>query len=124
MAQEQVTEEFERRKREREEAAEAKTAKNRAKRQKKKELRDTKGKSKGAADATGTREDGAPIKKRRLVDGGKQVVFRAPGEESDGSADDQDVPGPSPPALAEELLVDDVIPTEASAPKITIVDDD
>jgi hypothetical protein len=91
--QELVSREFEERKRQREEEAEAKTAKNRAKRQKKKErAKGVKaqeggagvgaGARAGAEQAAGAGEEQA-LKKRRVVNG-KEVLFRKPGEESDG----------------------------------------
>ncbi|CUA77591.1 hypothetical protein RSOLAG22IIIB_02608 [Rhizoctonia solani] len=84
---EQETAEFEAKKREREEQSEAKTAKNRARRQKKK----NRAMGKGAQDgASGNSED--PTKRRRLAADGANVVFRRPGESSDG----EDEPGPVP----------------------------
>ena len=81
--QEAVTADFERKRKEAEEIAEAKTAKNRAKRQKKKER--AKGKGAGPEATAPTNEDRpeAPIKKRRLISG-KEIVFRKPGQDSEG----------------------------------------
>lgn len=96
--QERVTAEFEQKRSEAEAAAEAKTAKNRAKRQKKKQ-----GKARGGQDTAETSrstdlssrgtggESSAPLKKRRLING-KELLFKAPGEESD--AEDDQEPGP------------------------------
>lgn len=73
-----------------EEVAKAKTAKNRAKRQKKKER--SKGKhpendDAGAAGDGGQRQNNdLPIKKRRLVNG-QEMVFRKPGEGSEGDSE-------------------------------------
>lgn len=98
--QEEKEAEFERLKQEAETAADSKTAKNRAKRQKKKEAR---GKLKASSDKTGPDgESQAPFKKRRLVDGGKELLFRKPGEESD--EDDEDN-GPIPAADLTTLAV-------------------
>ncbi|KAF8520434.1 DUF1168-domain-containing protein [Hysterangium stoloniferum] len=77
---------FARKQREREALAEAKTFKNRAKRMKKKERAKGKGTQggAGAAEPTSLKDDneGAPIKKRRLVNG-SEIVFRLRDEESD-----------------------------------------
>ena len=97
--QEQEEAEFEARKRQREEEADAKTAKNRAKRQKKKERAKGKAPEKDGGEDVGSSAigpaqatiSGAPLKKRRLVNG-KELVFKRPGEESE---DDEDV-GPEP----------------------------
>jgi hypothetical protein len=77
--------EFEQKKREADGLAESKTARNRAKRQKKKNRSRTKG-STNEDVASGT---SSPMKKRRLVNG-KELVFKAPGDNSDGNDDDDD----------------------------------
>ncbi|KAJ7924868.1 DUF1168-domain-containing protein [Mycena leptocephala] len=113
---------FERKRREAEELAESKTAKNRAKRQKKKE----RSKTKGSAPENGQGDGGAPIKKRRLVNG-QELVFRKPGEESDGEDEEEEV-GPQVPALgASSTTVESEtvaeVPQILDAPRITIHDD-
>ncbi|KAJ6586977.1 DUF1168-domain-containing protein [Mycena vulgaris] len=95
---------FERKRREAEELAESKTAKNRAKRQKKKERSKTK--SSTTEHGQGTSEN-APIKKRRLVNG-QELVFRKPGDDSDG--EDEDAVGP--PSIAGSSMVEPEIPIE------------
>jgi len=122
--------EFERKRKDAEEQAGAKTAKNRAKRQKKKE----RSKGKGPTGENGPEDRGAegggrvsdaPIKKRRLVNG-KELVFRRPGEDSEG---DEEV---DPSNLPEEALGDDddetspvvVAPKVVDEPRITIHEDD
>ncbi|KAI0032456.1 hypothetical protein K488DRAFT_70609 [Vararia minispora EC-137] len=120
--------EFEARKRQREEEAEAKTAKNRAKRQKKKE-RAKAGKGTEGKEGTDGKEGGAgegraepPLKKKRLVNGA-EVVFRKPGEGSEGEDDEV---RPAPSSVVEENKPE--APTgaapAANGPKITIVDED
>ncbi|KAH7927138.1 DUF1168-domain-containing protein [Leucogyrophana mollusca] len=98
------TEEFERRRREAEELAEAKTAKNRAKRQKKKERSKVKPIEKGADGQDVIMKDttqGAPLKKRRLVNG-KELVFKRPGEDSeDEEAEAEGDNSPLEPAEAQ-----------------------
>lgn len=83
--------EFERKRKEAEEQAAAKTAKNRARRQKKKQRmkakpveKDTDGDDHSAKGNTA----GAPVKKRRMVNG-TELVFRKPGEESDEDEDEE-----------------------------------
>ncbi|ETW80735.1 hypothetical protein HETIRDRAFT_123173 [Heterobasidion irregulare TC 32-1] len=126
---EQEESEFEARKRQREEEADAKTAKNRAKRQKKKERAKGKGPEKdGAEDAGGSAigpaqatTSGAPLKKRRLVNG-KELVFKRPGEESD---DDEEV-GPEPVSKAEFGPYDSenaLAPIAIDVPRIIIHED-
>ena len=126
-AQEQVTAEFDKKRKEAEDAAEAKTAKNRAKRQKKK------AKSKGGASNSKSEsndpsnpnpnasESSAPLKKRRLVNG-QELVFKKPGEESD---EEEDV-GPQLPTAEqegnEELQAIPAAPVVEN--KITIIEDD
>ncbi|KAJ7218016.1 hypothetical protein GGX14DRAFT_599143 [Mycena pura] len=113
------TAEFERKRREAEEVAESKTAKNRAKRQKKKE-RGGKTKASGAEKAqAGSAASGAPLKKRRLVNG-QELVFRKPGEASD-SDDDEEV-GPVAESLPEPDTAVDA-PQILDTPRITIHDD-
>ncbi|KAJ7647281.1 DUF1168-domain-containing protein [Roridomyces roridus] len=111
---------FERKRREAEELADSKTAKNRAKRQKKKER--AKGKGPGEnGQGGGTSNSDAPIKKRRLVNG-QELVFRKPGEESDG--EEEEAVGPPPPVAAEpepEIPAD--VP-QILEPRITIHEDD
>jgi len=116
------TEEFERKRKEREEHADAKTSKNRAKRMKKKE-RQMKGKDKeseASQDGPASAGGDGPIKKRRLVNG-SELVFRAPGEESD--EDERDLEE----AIVKEPEVS-TLPQEAIAPavppKVTIYDSD
>ncbi|KAF8210330.1 hypothetical protein K438DRAFT_2011745 [Mycena galopus ATCC 62051] len=113
---------FERKRREAEELAESKTAKNRAKRQKKKE----RSKTKGSAPENGKGDGGvdAPIKKRRLVNG-QELVFRKPGEESDGEDNDEEeeAVGPLPPPTT---TAEPDVPAEVEildTPRITIHDD-
>ena len=74
----------------------------------------------------------APLKKRRLVNG-KEMVFRRPGEDGEGRADDasEEEPGPGPEnteALPNHGTVDtDVGPQqvrEVSEPRIIIHEDD
>jgi len=124
---ESVTREFEEKKRQREEEAEAKTAKNRAKRQKKKE------RTKGAKPIVGEGKvagasDQQSLKKRRVVNG-KELVFRKPGEESDGDDDekeggDDEEPGPLPASMTteQELASTPSVPV-AETPTIVIHDD-
>ncbi|KAF7973720.1 hypothetical protein HWV62_14414 [Athelia sp. TMB] len=120
------TAEFERKRKEAEDLAEAKTAKNRAKRQKKK------GKGKGKGPAEGVDDDSrraantsdVPIKKRRLVNG-KELVFRIPGENSDG--DEDGVEGGTDNAMPEdedESLPPVEAPKVIDEPRITIHEDD
>lgn len=123
--QEQVTTEFDKKRKEAEDAAEAKTAKNRAKRQKKK------AKAKGGASNSKSEsndpsnpnasESSAPLKKRRLVNG-QELLFKRPGEESD---DEEDV-GPQMPTS--EQKGDEEPQAIPAAPavenKITIIEDD
>lgn len=88
--------EFETKRQEWEQQAEAKTAKNRAKRQKKKERAKGKGPdhdANGRLESSGVGTSGAPLKKRRLVNG-QELVFRRPGEESD--EDEDEAVGPQP----------------------------
>lgn len=126
---ERVTAEFEQKRSEAEAAAEAKTAKNRAKRQKKKQ-----GKARGGQDTAETSrstdlssrgtggESSAPLKKRRLING-KELLFKAPGEESD--AEDDQEPGP-----VQEQVSDDEsqelqqIPVAAAEVSRVIIHDD
>lgn len=111
---------FERKRREAEDLAESKTAKNRAKRQKKKE----RSKTKGSAPENGKGDGGgldAPIKKRRLVNG-QELVFRKPGEESDGEDEDEEV-GPQAPPPTTEPEIPPEVPQILDAPRITIHDD-
>ncbi|KAJ6499250.1 hypothetical protein C8R45DRAFT_109327 [Mycena sanguinolenta] len=114
---------FERKRREAEDLAESKTAKNRAKRQKKKE----RSKTKGSAPENGKGDGGgpdAPIKKRRLVNG-QELVFRKPGEESDGEDEDEEV---GPPVAPQPTTTEPDVPEDApailDAPRITIHEDD
>lgn len=116
--------EFARKKREAEAVTEAKTVKNRAKRQKKKGRSKEQNKAEGR---DGEKDPDAPIKKRRLVNG-KELVFRRPGEDSDGGDDDD---GPQAllvlPTFAstdrdgEEVNDDGPVVAE---PRITIHEDD
>ncbi|KAH9022551.1 DUF1168-domain-containing protein [Lactarius pseudohatsudake] len=92
---EAVSRDFEEKKRQRGEEAEAKTAKNRARRQKKKErAKGSKsadqggGGGGGGGKATGAGDEQV-LKKRRVVNG-KELVFRRPGEESDGEDGEDD----------------------------------
>jgi len=99
-----VDAEFDKKRREAEEQANAKTAKNRAKRQKKKEKAKAKGNNddnqEGSAvkssEADDKNELSAPVKKRRLVSG-RELVFRRPGEESEGSEEEDAQEGRSGP---------------------------
>jgi len=117
--------EFEEKRRQREKEAEAKTAKNRAKRQKKKErTRTGKEQSNGEGDgnAEGRQSGGMVTKKRRLVNGA-ELVFRRPGEESEG--EDADEVGPTP--VVEDEAQPEVplaVPAVADGSKITIIEDD
>jgi hypothetical protein len=64
--------------------ADLKTSKNRAKRQKKKERSKAKGStSENGTEGTDKPGTDSPIKKRRLVNG-KELLFRRPGEDSEG----------------------------------------
>jgi len=110
---------FEAKKRQWEEEAEAKTAKNRAKRQKKKEKSKGKGSDKheGSAGKQASATSGdAPLKKRRLVNG-QELVFRRPGEESDGE-DGDDEPGPTP--LVSEQSISK--PTDYHHPEAPVIE--
>jgi len=137
---ESVTRGFEERKRQRDEEAEAKTAKNRAKRQKKKErakgVKPADGARAGAGQVAGAGEEQAP-KKRRVVNG-KEVMFRKPGEESDGEGDDEEEgggddggdgdseepgPRPAPTTVEQELAPPSSVPV-AETPTIVIHEDD
>jgi hypothetical protein len=74
----------------------------------------------------GQGDGGAPIKKRRLVNG-QELVFRKPGEESDGEDEEEEV-GPQVPALgASSTTVESEtvaeVPQILDAPRITIHDD-
>ena len=136
--QELVSREFEERKRQREEEAEAKTAKNRAKRQKKKErakgAKAAEGEAGGAGggQAAGASEEQA-LKKRRVVNG-KEVLFRKPGEDSDGEGSDEEDAGrdgdgeePGPrlaPATTEQELAPLSTAPIADTPSIVIHEDD
>jgi len=104
------TAEFERKRKEAEELADAKTAKNRAKRQKKKE----RSKGKGASGEQGE----GPTKKRRLVNG-KELVFRKPGDDSEGEGDEDANPDTSsaPVPTVEEPEEQAVSPI-AEAPQV------
>ncbi|THH20404.1 hypothetical protein EW146_g949 [Bondarzewia mesenterica] len=123
--------EFETRKRQREEEAEAKTAKNRAKRQKKKERAKVKGEKKeGAADSAAagagnveTPSLDVPLKKRRLVSG-KELVFRRPGEESDGEGEDGPMPASEEEVGSQVEPNGEWAPAVMDAPKIIIHEDD
>jgi hypothetical protein len=129
--QELITREFEERKRQREEEAEAKTAKNRAKRQKKKE------RAKAAKTAEGGAGGGQAAGAKRRVVNGKEVLFRRPGEESDGEGSDEEnrggddgdgddeEPGPrlSSATVERELATPSTVPI-AETPSIVIHEDD
>lgn len=118
---------FERKRKEAEEQAAAKTAKNRARRQKKKERmkakpveKDTDGDDHSAKGNTA----GAPVKKRRMVNG-TELVFRKPGEESDEDeelADGQGQPVETVSTSPETALDTGLISSEQS--KIVIHEDD
>lgn len=118
---------FERKRKEAEEQAAAKTAKNRARRQKKKERmkakpveKDTDGDDHNAKGNTA----GAPVKKRRMVNG-TELVFRKPGEESDEDeelADAQGQPVETVSTSPETALDTGLISSEQS--KIVIHEDD
>ncbi|OCH88865.1 DUF1168-domain-containing protein [Obba rivulosa] len=117
--QETEIQEFERKKREREQQAEAKTAKNRAKRQKKKERgrgkeddRDKEADGDGAPQRSDTPD--VPLKKRRLVSG-TALVFRRPGEESDGDEEEEEL------GLAPLESNDNAEPVPAEHPAVPIV---
>lgn len=95
--QEQEAAEFAARQKARVEAAEAKTSKNRARRLKRK-AGGKAGAAAGKDDASpGPAEDGDDSKRRKLgggvgssaAAGGKGIVFRRPGEESDGDEEEQ-----------------------------------
>jgi hypothetical protein len=131
---EAVSREFEEKKRQREEETEAKTARNRARRQKKKERAkgpksaDHGGGGGGGGQATGA-SDEQVLKKRRVVSG-KELVFRRPGEESDGEdgeedGDNEDETGPQPAPLDDEQEPTSTpnVPV-AKAPTIMIHEDD
>ncbi|TFY60523.1 hypothetical protein EVG20_g7384 [Dentipellis fragilis] len=122
-AKEQEIQEFEARKRQRDEEAEAKTAKNRAKRQKKKGKSKTKSGNEDEPSPSGVE---VPLKKKRLISG-KEVMFKAPGEEiDDGPAG----PNAEPEADDETANVDNPLQQDAvghvvaDLPKITIIEDD
>ncbi|KAI6021396.1 DUF1168-domain-containing protein [Pisolithus microcarpus] len=120
---------FERKRKEAEEQAAAKTAKNRARRQKKKERmkakpveKDTDGDDHSAKGNTA----GAPVKKRRMVNG-TELVFRKPGEESDEDEDEELADGQGQPVETvstspETALDTGLISSEQS--KIVIHEDD
>ncbi|KIJ49646.1 hypothetical protein M422DRAFT_59331 [Sphaerobolus stellatus SS14] len=123
--------EFERKRREREEEAEMKTSKNRAKRLKKKERAKGKGKDHeesvlDSVSATNMKDDTAPLKKRRLVNG-TELVFRLKGE---GSDEEEDVGPQLPDQQTDEENVNEGKEEERipSIPvvehKITIIDSD
>ncbi|KAF5370865.1 hypothetical protein D9758_001990 [Tetrapyrgos nigripes] len=113
--------EYEAKKREQEAVAEAKTAKNRAKRQKKKERAKTNKPTDSATSKTDNSD--VPFKKRRLVNG-KELVFRALGEEDEEEKDD-DGPQPAPSLSVVEVEQKSQTETEgASQPRITIHEDD
>ncbi|KIL66242.1 hypothetical protein M378DRAFT_161106 [Amanita muscaria Koide BX008] len=121
---EATTAEFEKKRKDAEDQADAKTAKNRARRQKKKERAKAKGNNEeGSAvkssEADDKNESNVPIKKRRLVSG-RELVFRKPGEESDGSEGEEEdkIVGPEPPTPVEE------IPQHVEAARLTIHEDD
>ncbi|KAN0128742.1 Ribosomal protein S8e domain containing protein [Lactarius tabidus] len=129
---ESVSREFEDKKRQREQEADAKTAKNRARRQKKKER--AKGSKSadqgvgGGGQATGA-SDEQVLKKRRVVNG-KALVFRRPGEESDGEDEDEDhdnedEAGPQPAQVEDEQESTSTLSVPvAKAPTIMIHEDD
>ncbi|KAH8828045.1 hypothetical protein DL96DRAFT_1709353 [Flagelloscypha sp. PMI_526] len=116
--------EFAQQKQEAEAALEAKTAKNRAKRQKKKEAR-------GKAKATTTKSTGdgtseAPFKKRRLIDGSKELMFRKPGEDSDEHSDEDAVSPSLAPDTTNSMVTNPAVETQApivEVPRITIHED-
>ena len=106
-----------------------KTAKNRAKRQKKKARATGKGAEKEGRDGAGAAGDApdVPLKKRRLISG-KELVFRRPGEESDGEGDEDEDVGPAPAESTTDSR-DDPAPDAAplpivDAPRITIIEED
>jgi hypothetical protein len=76
----------------------------------------------GGGQAAGASEEQAP-KKRRVVNG-KELVFRKPGEESDGESDEDD-PGPQPrrAITSQELASPPTVPT-VETPSIVIHEDD
>lgn len=113
---EQVTAEFEQKRRNAEELADAKTARNRAKRQKKKERAKAKGQANNDASGTadvGGGQEGAPLKKRRIVNG-QALVFRHPGEMSGSEDDEPEGHGPD-----QSMSVTCSLPT-STAPETTI----
>ncbi|KAF5386222.1 hypothetical protein D9615_002231 [Tricholomella constricta] len=117
---------FERKRREAEELAEAKTAKNRAKRQKKKERAKTKGG--GAEDSSMSQahddsEVAAPVKKRRLVNG-KELIFRQPGDDSNGEEEEERAEPNALDALSSSanVAISEAIQV-VELPKITIHED-
>ncbi|EMD37364.1 hypothetical protein CERSUDRAFT_114037 [Gelatoporia subvermispora B] len=109
--------EFEQKKRSWEQQAEAKTSKNRAKRQKKKERargeRDKSKEPEGDGVAPRGNTPDVPLKKRRLVSG-KELVFRRPGEESEGEEEEV---GPIPLQLTK-----DAEPASAELPAVPVID--
>ncbi|KAI9507440.1 DUF1168-domain-containing protein [Russula earlei] len=122
---ESVARGFEERKRQREEEAETKTAKNRAKRQKKKDR--AKGAKPMEGQVAGASKEQSP-KKRRVVNG-KELVFRKPGEESDGEGEEEDSgdvelrPLPEP-AMAEQEPTTTPSRPITETPTIIVHDDD
>ena len=125
--------EFEDKKRQREEEADAKTARNRARRQKKKERAKgsksaDQGGGGGGGQATGA-SDEQVLKKRRVVNG-KALVFRRPGEESDGvdeeeDRDNEDETGPQLALVEDEQELNSTLGVPvAKAPTIMIHEDD
>lgn len=130
---ESVSREFEDKKRQREQEADAKTAKNRARRQKKKERAKgsksaDQGGGGGGGQTTGA-SDEQVLKKRRVVNG-KALVFRRPGEESDGEdeeedRDNEDETGPQPAQVEDEQEPTSTLTVPvAKAPTIMIHEDD
>ncbi|KAF9529355.1 hypothetical protein CPB83DRAFT_262420 [Crepidotus variabilis] len=130
-AKEAEVAEFERKRKEAEDITNAKTAKNRAKRQKKKDRAKTvkeekKEEGEGVVDSSrdSGKSSGAPLKKRRLVNG-TELVFKKPGE---GSDEDSEGEGPAPAQREEEDEAPTSTVTEQPAvietARIMIVEDD
>lgn len=123
--QEAEAADFESRKRDREEVADAKTAKNRAKRQKRKAARKGgKGKAGSGSDSDSNddNDNGSEVKKKRVLGGdGKAVVFRKPGEDSDGEEGDVG-PVPEPSALRFKADASKTAVEEPESAPVAVVD--
>lgn len=75
----------------------------------------------GGGQVAGASEEQAP-KKRRMVNG-KEIVFRKPGEESDGESDEEDLgPQLGRGSAAQELASPPTVPI-AETPTIVIHED-